>query len=84
MSQLASFARYLLRHSFVRFGFIGACGYVVGATVLAIGTGPLNLNFAQGNALAIFIAMALLGRATAISHFAPNGPLAYPAPCRNG
>lgn len=47
-----------MRHSFVRFGFIGACGYVVGATVLAIGTGPLNLNFAQGNALAIFIAMA--------------------------
>ena len=58
MTGLKSIAHYLLRHSFVRFGFIGACGYVVGASVLAIATGPLELGFPAGNALAIFIAMA--------------------------
>jgi putative flippase GtrA len=49
--------QYLLRHAFIRFGIIGACGYVVGASVLALATGPLKLDFAAGNALAIFIAM---------------------------
>ena len=58
MTRPASIAQYLLRHSFVRFGIIGAFGYVVGATVLALSTGPLKLTFAAGNALAIFIAMA--------------------------
>jgi putative flippase GtrA len=58
VTRLASIARYLLRHSFVRFGVIGACGYVVGVSVLALATGPLKLSFAAGNALAIFIAMA--------------------------
>ncbi len=58
MTRSTSIVQYLLRHSFVRFGIIGACGYVVGATVLALATGPLKLNFATGNALAIFIAMA--------------------------
>ena len=57
MSGFKSITRYLLRHSFIRFGIIGACGYVVGATVLALTTGPLKLDFAAGNALAIFIAM---------------------------
>jgi putative flippase GtrA len=51
-------AQYLLRHAFVRFAVIGACGYVVGATILALATGPLKQGFAEGNALAIFIAMA--------------------------
>jgi putative flippase GtrA len=51
-------AQYLLRHAFIRFAVIGACGYVVGATVLALTTGPLKLDFAAGNALSIFIAMA--------------------------
>ncbi|HET7086482.1 MAG TPA: GtrA family protein [Rhizomicrobium sp.] len=50
--------RYLLSHAFVRFAVIGSLGYVVGATVLALTTGPLKLEFAAGNALAIFIAMA--------------------------
>jgi putative flippase GtrA len=58
MSRLAGLAQYLLRHAFVRFAVIGACGYVVGATVLAVTTGPLKLDFAAGNALSIFIAMA--------------------------
>lgn len=58
MSRLAGFARYLLRHTFIRFGLIGACGYVVGATALAVTTGPLKLDFATGNGLSIFIAMA--------------------------
>ena len=49
---------YLLRHSFVRFAIIGACGYVVDAAVLALATDPLELDFATGNALSIFIAMA--------------------------
>lgn len=57
MSGFKSITQYLLRHSFVRFGIIGACGYVVGATVLALTTGPLKMEFAAGNALAIIIAM---------------------------
>jgi putative flippase GtrA len=57
VTRLSAIAQYLLRHSFIRFGIIGACGYVVGATVLALATGPLKLDFAAGNALAIFIAM---------------------------
>jgi putative flippase GtrA len=57
VSGLKTIAQVLLRHSFIRFGIIGACGYVVGATVLALTTGPLKLDFAAGNALAIFIAM---------------------------
>jgi putative flippase GtrA len=52
------FAQYLRRHAFVRFAVIGSLGYVVGATILALTTGPLKLDFAAGNALAIFIAMA--------------------------
>jgi putative flippase GtrA len=58
VSRLKAFTQYLLRHSFIRFGIIGACGYVVGVSVLALGTGPLRLDFAAANALAIFIAMA--------------------------
>lgn len=58
MRKFASIVRYFVRHSFVRFGFIGACGYVVGVAVLAFGMGPLKLDFAPANALAIFIAMA--------------------------
>lgn len=57
MSGLKTITQYLLRHSFIRFGIIGACGYVVGASVLALTTGPLRLDFATGNGLAIFIAM---------------------------
>jgi putative flippase GtrA len=57
VSRSTSLAQYLLRHSFVRFGIIGACGYVVGVTILAIATGPLKMGFAAGNALAIFVAM---------------------------
>jgi putative flippase GtrA len=58
VSGFKSITRYLLRHSFVRFGIIGACGYIVGATILALTTGPMRLDFAAGNALAIFIAMS--------------------------
>lgn len=57
MSGFKSITRYLLRHAFIRFGIIGACGYLVGASVLALTTGPMRLDFAAGNALAIFIAM---------------------------
>src|SRR6202040_3382303 len=56
--RLGTIAQYFLRHAFVRFAVIGACGYAVGATILALGTGPLKLDFAEANALAIFIAMA--------------------------
>jgi putative flippase GtrA len=58
VSRLKTLTQYLLRHAFIRFGIIGACGYVVGVLVLALGTGPLKLDFAAANALAIFIAMA--------------------------
>ena len=55
---MTRFARYLLGHAFVRFAVIGALGYVVGVSVLALTTGRLKLEFAAGNALSIFIAMA--------------------------
>jgi putative flippase GtrA len=58
VKRLTQWAHYLLRHAFVRFAFIGALGYVVGASVLALTTGPLKLDFAAGNAISIFIAMA--------------------------
>ncbi len=53
-----SLARYLLRHSFVRFGIIGALGYLVDTGVLGIATGILKLEFEAGRAFSIFIAMA--------------------------
>jgi putative flippase GtrA len=52
-----SLARYLLRHSFVRFGMIGALGYVVDTGVLAFGTDILKLDFDIGRAFSIFAAM---------------------------
>lgn len=58
MKRLTQFAQYLLRHAFIRFAIIGALGYVVGVAILALTTGPLKLDFAAGNALSIFIAMA--------------------------
>jgi putative flippase GtrA len=57
VTALNTATRYLLRHSFVRFAMIGACGYAFGATVLALDTDILKLDFVAGNALAIFLAM---------------------------
>jgi putative flippase GtrA len=53
-----SLARWLLRHSFVRFAVIGTFGYFVAVAVLTFTTGPLKLEFAAANALTIFISMA--------------------------
>jgi putative flippase GtrA len=52
-----SLARYLLRHSFVRFAIVGALGYVVDTTVLAFGTDILKLAFEAARAFSIFMAM---------------------------
>ena len=54
---LASAARALLRHSFVRFAVIGGLGYFVDAGVLAFDTGVLKLDFEAGRAFSIFVAM---------------------------
>jgi putative flippase GtrA len=48
---------YLARHAFVRFGFIGGLGYIVGVSMLALGSNVLKLEFATANAFAIFVAM---------------------------
>ncbi len=50
-------AMALSRHSFVRFAFIGGCGYVVNAAMLAIGTDALHLAFEPAIAFSIFISM---------------------------
>ncbi len=50
-------ARYLLRHSFIRFALVGAAGYVVDAGFLAFDTNVLKLNFEAGRACSIFVAM---------------------------
>ena len=57
MKRLVQAAQYLLRHAFIRFAIIGALGYVVSASILALTTGPLKMDFAAGNALSIFLGM---------------------------
>jgi putative flippase GtrA len=52
-----NFARYLLRHPFIRFALVGGAGYVVNVAMLAFDTDILGLNFEAGNAFAILIAM---------------------------
>lgn len=47
----------LMRHPFIRFGIVGAGGYVVDNAVLALDTHFLGLNPYSGRALSIFIAM---------------------------
>ena len=49
--------RWLLRHPFIRFGMVGAGGYVVDTGVLALATGALHLAFEPGRAASIFTAM---------------------------
>jgi putative flippase GtrA len=49
--------RYLAHHPFVRFGLVGAAGYVVDAGVLSLDTGVLKLDFEAGRFLSIFVAM---------------------------
>jgi putative flippase GtrA len=52
-----SLVRYLLRHPFIRFGMVGAAGYVVDTSVLALDTNWLGLDFEAGRAFSIFAAM---------------------------
>jgi putative flippase GtrA len=47
----------LARHPFIRFGMVGAGGYVVDTAVLALDTHFLGLDPYSGRALSIFIAM---------------------------
>jgi putative flippase GtrA len=48
---------YLIGHPFMRFGFVGACGYVVDTGALALGTDWGHLSFEAGRAFSIFCAM---------------------------
>lgn len=57
MSRLAGLARWLWRHSFIRFATIGGTGYLVAILLLAFNTGILKLAFATANALTIFLTM---------------------------
>lgn len=54
---LADLARRLCRHSFIRFGLVGAAGYVVDAFVLALGINHLGLDPYRGRVLSIAAAM---------------------------
>jgi putative flippase GtrA len=49
--------RWLLRHSFIRFGLVGAGGYVVDAGVLGLTTGQFGFDPYRGRAIAVAIAM---------------------------
>ncbi len=49
--------RWLLAQSFVRFGMVGAAGYLVDAAMLALTTGPLGMDPYRGRAIAIAMAM---------------------------
>jgi putative flippase GtrA len=54
---LSDLARWLFRHPFIRFGLVGAAGYVVDAAVLALGIDQLGLDPYRGRALSIAVAM---------------------------
>ena len=54
---LKEFARRLLRFSFIRFAAVGAAGYVVDASVLALGIEQFGLDQYRGRALSIAVAM---------------------------
>jgi putative flippase GtrA len=47
----------LARHPFIRFGMVGAGGYVVDTAVLALDTHFLGLDPYSGRAVSIFVAM---------------------------
>ena len=49
--------RWLLRHPFIRFGMVGAAGYVVDAAMLALATHALDLDPYTGRILSIAVAM---------------------------
>jgi putative flippase GtrA len=57
VSRLFGAARYLLRHSFIRFAVIGGLGYLLAILLLAVFTGWLKLEFAAANGLTIFLTM---------------------------
>jgi dolichol-phosphate mannosyltransferase len=57
MSRRKGLAGYLIGHPFMRFGFVGACGYVVDLSVLALATDWGHLSFESGRAFSIFCAM---------------------------
>jgi putative flippase GtrA len=57
MKRRKGIAGYLIGHPFMRFGFIGACGYVVDTGVLALATDWGHLSFEAGRAFSIFCAM---------------------------
>ena len=52
-------AARLLRHPFIRFGIVGAAGYVVDAAILALNTGPGHMAFEPARAISIFCAMCV-------------------------
>ncbi len=54
---LGDAARLLLRHAFIRFGMVGAAGYVVDAAMLALATGQLGMDPYRSRALSIAVAM---------------------------
>jgi putative flippase GtrA len=52
-----SLASYLWRHPFIRFGAVGAAGYLVNFAALFAGTRYLGLGKYVGGAFSIFVAM---------------------------
>jgi putative flippase GtrA len=54
---LTGFARWLFSHPFIRFGLVGAAGYVVDASVLALGIDQFGLDPYRSRALSVAVAM---------------------------
>jgi putative flippase GtrA len=54
---LVDLARWLCRHSFIRFGLVGGAGYLVDLAALAIATEQLGLDPFRGRVMSIAIAM---------------------------
>ena len=48
---------YLIRHPFMRFAFVGGCGYFVDLGILALGTDRAGLSFAEARIFSVFGAM---------------------------
>ncbi len=63
---------WLLRHPFIRFAAVGAAGYVVDTSVLALATQSLGLDPYRGRALSIAVAMLCTWLGNRYFTFAPR------------
>jgi putative flippase GtrA len=57
MTQRPGLIGYLIGHPFIRFGFVGVCGYFVDTGILALATDVEGLDFETGRVFSVFFAM---------------------------